>query len=76
MHTMNPDAHGLAAMAILNGLLPKLIGKGVIGKAEMLEICAAVKKTYDARGVKHDNAAETDASLLAASLMTEIESRF
>ncbi len=76
MHTMNPDAHGLMAAAIVNALVPRLIAKKLISKRDVLELCGAVKKTFDAAGVKHDNPAETDAALLTAALMTEIESRF
>ena len=76
MHTLNPDAHGLFAAAVLSGLMEKLISKDVLSKDEVIDICTAVKTTFDARGVRHDNAAETDAALLAASLVAEIKSRF
>ncbi|MSO99259.1 MAG: hypothetical protein EXR11_13760 [Rhodospirillaceae bacterium] len=75
MHTMNPDAHGLAAMALMEALTHKLISKGVLKKAEVLDICAELKASYDALGVRHDNSAETDAALLIAALKSKVDER-
>ncbi len=76
MHPTTPDAHGIFAAAIVRGLAQALISKGVIGKAEMLGICATAQKSLGESGVRHDSDAESDAALLAASLSAEIESRF
>lgn len=76
MHATTPDAHGIFAAAMVRALTLALISKGVIGKAEMLDICATARKSLGDSGVRHDSDAETDAALLAASLSAEIESRF
>ncbi len=73
---MNPDAHGMFAAAMMSRLVQRLISKGILSKDEVLEICAAVKTDFDAKGVRHNNAAESDTALLAASLVAEINSRF
>lgn len=75
MHTINPDAHGLAALAVIEALVLKLIGNGTLDKAGALEICAAIKTTFDARGVRHDSTAESDAGLLVAGLIRAIQSK-
>lgn len=76
MHTLDSHAHGLFAAAMVNALAQELVSKNVLDKSELLNICAKVKATFDAAGVRHNSAAETDAALLTASLAAEINSRF
>lgn len=76
MHELRPDAFGLFAAALLGGLVQKLISQGLLGKEDLVDLCAAAKRTFDAAGVKHNDQSQTDAGLIAAALVAEIESRF
>ena len=73
MHTIGPEAHGIASFAILKGLVHKLIAKDVIGRDEVLDICAAVKGAFGVSGLRDDNVVESDAALLASLFISEIE---
>jgi len=73
MHSANPIAHGVAALALVEALSHKLIAKGLLKKSEVLDICVELKTTLDAQGVRHDSSAETDASLLIAAHKAKID---
>jgi hypothetical protein len=72
MHTPDPIAHGLAALALVEALAQALIAKGVVQKAEVGALCDAIKQRYDAQGVRHNNPAETDAGLLIAGIKAKL----
>ncbi|MDX2144978.1 MAG: hypothetical protein SFV19_16605 [Rhodospirillaceae bacterium] len=72
MHTPDPVAHGLAALALVEALAQKLIAKGALTKAEVADICTAIKGRYDAQGVRHNSAVETDAGLLLADFRAKL----
>lgn len=72
MHTLNTGAYGLFAAALLTELTRALIGKGVISRREMQDICAAIQKDLSEKGLRNDSAVETDAAMLASALSTDI----
>lgn len=75
MHDTHPTAHGMAALAIVEALVHRLIGQKALSRKDALGMCAELKKRFDEKGVRHDNAAETDAALLIADFMTTVEGR-
>jgi hypothetical protein len=72
MHTPEPVAHGLAALALAEALAQKLIAKGVLTKADVTAMCDALKHRFDERGVRHNSAVETDAGLLLAEFKAKL----
>jgi hypothetical protein len=72
MHTATPAAHGLAAFALAEALAHTLIAKGVLTKANVAALCDAIKQRFDEKGVRHNDAAETDAGLLLADLKARL----
>jgi hypothetical protein len=72
MHTPDPVAHGLAALALVEALMERLIAKGILSKLEVTAICDAIKHRYDTQGVRHNSAVETDAGLLIADFKAKL----
>ena len=67
-HDIDAGAYGIAAFAVLQGLLPKILDRNLLSKAELLTILDNIAQAEATRGVGSDSEIDTDAARLLGKL--------
>lgn len=75
MQEMDPRAYGVAAFAIVERLLNRLLDNNVISQSEALAILDQVARRETARGLMLNSDCETAAAELASNLAIAIRHR-
>lgn len=72
MQEISPSAYGIAAFAIIEKLLIRLVENKVLSQSETLAILDQVARRETARGLTHNSDWETAAAELASNLAIAI----
>jgi len=67
-HELSPDGYGIAAFAILERILPRLVEKELFTKAEIAGLLDEIAHVKASRGIANNNDADTSAARLVGSL--------
>jgi len=67
-HDIEATAYGIAAFAILQQLLPKLLANNIVTRTDLLSILDHVAQAESSRGVASDSDADIGAARLAGTL--------
>lgn len=69
------DGHGLAAFALAEQLLSKLIEKHLLSETDVLQILDEISKSSARKGLAGNDEAETEAALLTGKLAASLRRR-